>query len=41
MTDETADDELERPRFRGCLFCYAGEWTHYGAKRAVRRVSGD
>jgi len=34
------DDECERPEFRGCVFCYAGEWAYYGAKRAAGKVSG-
>lgn len=42
MADESDDDAGQRPRFRGCVFCYAGEWSYYGAKQAVRRVrSGD
>jgi len=35
---ESTDAEPKRPQFRGCAFCYAGEWVYYGAKRAVRRV---
>jgi len=31
-------EESERPEFRGCLFCYAGEWAYYGAKKTVSSV---
>jgi len=34
-----AVDETERPEFRGCVFCYAGEWAYYGAKKAAGKVS--
>lgn len=39
MSTETAtNDERDRPEFRGCVFCYAGEWAYYGAKKAVGSV---
>jgi len=31
-------EERERPEFRGCVFCYAGEWAYYGAKKAVGKA---
>jgi hypothetical protein len=41
MSADTADaDELDRPKFRGCVFCYAGEWAYYGAKKAAGTVTG-
>ena len=33
------DDDPARPEFRGCVFCYAGEWAYYGAKKAAGSVS--
>ncbi|WP_310896248.1 hypothetical protein [Haloarcula terrestris] len=32
-------DHLDRPTFRGCVFCYSAEWAYYGAKKATRAVS--
>jgi len=41
MRAETPEDEdTDRPEFRGCMFCYAGEWAYYGAKKAVGSVRG-
>ena len=40
MSEATASDTSDRPEFRGCVFCYAGEWAYYGAKTVVRSVSG-
>jgi len=31
-------EDNDRPEFRGCVFCYAGEWAYYGAKHAVSSV---
>jgi hypothetical protein len=40
MSGATEDTEsLDRPTFRGCVFCYSAEWAYYGAKKAVRSVS--
>ncbi|WP_262178022.1 hypothetical protein [Haloarcula laminariae] len=39
MSADGTDDTSDRPEFRGCLFCYAGEWAYYGAKTAVGKVS--
>jgi len=40
MSLETGDTEaLDRPTFRGCVFCYSAEWAYYGAKKAARSVS--
>lgn len=33
-TDDTSDGP-EKPRFRGCVFCYSAEWLHYGAKKVL------
>jgi len=34
MSEMEADDaELERPSFKGCVFCYAAEMTVYGARK--------
>jgi hypothetical protein len=30
---ETAEDH-ERPRFRGCVFCYAAEWAVHAVRSA-------
>ncbi|MFW5963925.1 MAG: hypothetical protein ACOCQM_03595 [Natronomonas sp.] len=38
---ESTKSETKRPQFRGCAFCYAGEWAYYGAKRAVGRIRPD
>jgi len=41
-TDATAaatnadDDDLTRPRFRGCVFCYTAEMVAYGVRKARR-----
>ena len=35
-----AVEETQRPEFRGCVFCYAGEWAYYGAKKPAVKVSG-
>jgi len=40
MSEATASETSDRPEFRGCVFCYAGEWAYYGAKTAVGKVSG-
>ncbi len=34
-------DALQRPRFRGCVFCYSGEWAVYAGRKAYRRLSAD
>lgn len=40
MSGATEDTEsLDRPTFRGCVFCYSAEWAYYGAKKAARSVS--
>jgi len=46
MATETADasdeaSDLDRPEFRGCVFCYSAEWAYYGAKKLGRRVTGE
>lgn len=39
---ETVDaDDIEKPPFRGCVFCYGAEMTYYGARKLARRVSSD
>lgn len=36
MTSESSGERSPaRPKFRGCVFCYAGEWAYYGAKKAL------
>ncbi|TQR22131.1 hypothetical protein C9J85_04970 [Haloferax sp. wsp5] len=41
MSGETDDTKsLDRPTFRGCVFCYSAEWAYYGAKKAAKSVSG-
>jgi len=40
MSTESADEDAARPEFRGCVFCYAGEWAYYGAKKAVSSATG-
>ena len=42
MSTETAadtDDGIDRPPFRGCVFCYGAEMTYYGARRLKRRLA--
>jgi len=40
MHTEPGDDATpDRPKFRGCVFCYGAEWAYYGAKTAARSVS--
>ncbi len=39
MSPDSADDDSGRPKFRGCVFCYAGEWAYYGAKKAAGSAS--
>jgi len=34
----SSKQENQRPEFRGCVFCYAGEWAYYGAKKAAGSV---
>jgi hypothetical protein len=29
-------DAIQRPRFRGCVFCYSAEWAVYVGKKAYR-----
>ena len=41
MTDDTEADDLTRPSFRGCVFCYPAEMSAYGLRKGVRRVTGD
>jgi len=38
MSEATTSEPSDRPEFRGCVFCYAGEWAYYGAKKAVGSV---
>jgi hypothetical protein len=33
---DAASDDLDRPRFRGCLLCYTAEMAVYAARRARR-----
>jgi hypothetical protein len=42
MSTQSADttDSVDRPTFRGCVFCYSAEWAYYGAKKAAGRLSG-
>ncbi|RMB12522.1 hypothetical protein ATH50_3186 [Haloplanus aerogenes] len=35
-TDSTDTDDLTRPRFRGCVFCYTAEMVAYGVRKARR-----
>ena len=37
----TDGDGIERPPFRGCVFCYGAEMTYYGARKLASRLSGD
>jgi len=30
------EDDLERPKFRGCVVCYSVEMVAYGVRRARR-----
>lgn len=30
---ENEEDEKKRPEFKSCVFCYAAEWTVYGARK--------
>jgi hypothetical protein len=30
----TDADDLTRPRFRGCVFCYTAEMVAYGVRKA-------
>jgi hypothetical protein len=39
MATESTATDTDRPKFRGCVFCYTGEWAYYGAKKAVGSVS--
>jgi len=39
MSEPAEVEPSDRPEFRGCVFCYAGEWAYYGAKMAVGKVS--
>ncbi|WP_277815055.1 hypothetical protein [Haloarcula salina] len=41
VTNSDDDATPERPKFRGCVFCYGAEWAYYGAKTAARSVSSD
>jgi hypothetical protein len=41
MSENTAtvtngDDELQRPGFKGCVFCYSAEIAAYAVKKAIR-----
>jgi len=40
MESADATDGVDRPKFRGCVFCYSAEWAYYGAKQAANRLSG-
>lgn len=36
-TDADTDaDDLTRPQFRGCVFCYTAEMVAYGVRKARR-----
>ena len=37
MSEESSEDTDETPKFRGCVFCYAAEWTAYGARKLKSR----
>ncbi|WP_226006683.1 hypothetical protein [Natrinema salinisoli] len=37
-SDDGDDDSRSRPQFRGCLFCYGGEWLAYSARTAARKL---
>jgi|GEM_PF-1393289 len=42
MAAETeADDDLLKPPFRGCVFCYTAEMGVYGLRKGLRRVTDD
>jgi len=34
--ESTEADELTRPRFRGCVFCYGTELAVYGVRKLRR-----
>lgn len=34
-------DGLERPPFRGCVFCYGAEMTYYGLRKLATRAGTD
>jgi len=36
--DAEETDDLDTPKFRGCLVCYSAEWAYYGAKKGIRSV---
>jgi hypothetical protein len=41
MSENTAtaangDDELQRPAFGGCMFCYSTELAVYAVRKAIR-----
>ncbi len=36
-----AADDLSRPPFRGCVFCYTAEMSVYGARKAARALRSD
>jgi len=33
--------DLERPPFRGCVFCYGAEMTYYGLRKLATRAGTD
>jgi len=35
-TDATERDDLTRPRFRGCVFCYSAQMLAYGVRKLRR-----
>ncbi|WP_169302452.1 hypothetical protein [Halorientalis salina] len=45
MATESSDAEVEtdgtveRPAFRGCVFCYGAEMTYYGARKLSSRLT--
>lgn len=41
MSEDSGSDELTRPPFRGCVFCYTAEMSVYGLRKGVRRVTDD
>jgi hypothetical protein len=36
QTTANNDDELQRPTFTGCVFCYSAELAAFAVRKAVR-----
>jgi hypothetical protein len=36
ITDTADTDDLTRPRFRGCVFCYTAQLAAYGVRKLRR-----